>query len=170
MVYAALAGAAVGMEMGLTDDEIAAGIAAYEAVGRRSNVENTGYITLIDDCYNSNPNSLHSAVDSMAGIDARRVLILGDMLELGPSSRELHRSAGEYAAAHGAGLVLTAGPLAENISAAASEKGCPSRHFADADELMAALPETIRRGDAVLVKASNGMHFERISEELKKLQ
>ena len=83
MVYAALEGAAVGIEMGLTDDEISAGVAAYETVGRRANVIDTGYITLVDDCYNANPDSVMCAIDSLKTINGRKVCILGDMLEMG---------------------------------------------------------------------------------------
>ena len=73
MVYAALEGAAVGIEMGLTDDEISAGVAAYETVGRRANVIDTGYITLVDDCYNANPDSVMCAIDSLKTINGRKV-------------------------------------------------------------------------------------------------
>lgn len=170
MVYAALAGAAVGLEFGLTDGEIAAGIAAYRPVGRRADVSDTGLVTLIDDCYNANPDSVRCAVDSMSGFHARRVCILGDMLELGEDTRELHREVGRYAAENGADLVLTAGELGAEISAAAGEAGCRAAHFADAQALSAALPDYLRPGDAVLVKASRGMRFERVSEAVKNLK
>ena len=170
MVYAALAGAAVGIEMGLTDSGIAAGIAAYKPVGRRANVTDTGFLTLIDDCYNANPDSVRAAIDSMSGFPGRKVCILGDMLELGTDSEALHRAVGAYAAEKGADLVLTAGPLSESVSTAAMETGTEARHFPDVEGLIAALPELLCRGDAVLVKASHSMRFERISEALKELK
>lgn len=170
MVYAALAGAAVGIEMGLTDSGIAAGIAAYKPVGRRANVTDTGLLTLIDDCYNANPDSVRAAIDSMSGFPGRKVCILGDMLELGTDSEALHRAVGAYAAEKGADLVLTAGPLSESVSTAAMETGTEARHFPDVEGLIAALPELLCRGDAVLVKASHSMRFERISEALKELK
>lgn len=170
MVYAALAGAAVGIEMGLTDSGIAAGIAAYKPVGRRANVTDTGFLTLIDDCYNANPDSVRAAIDSMSGFPGRKVCILGDMLELGTDSEALHRAVGAYSAEKGADLVLTAGPLSESVSTAAMETGTEARHFPDVEGLIAALPELLCRGDAVLVKASHSMRFERISEALKELK
>jgi UDP-N-acetylmuramoyl-tripeptide--D-alanyl-D-alanine ligase len=170
MVYAALAGAAAGMELGLSDGEIAAGIADYKPVGRRAVIEDTGFVTLIDDCYNANPDSVRCAVDSMAEISGRRVCVLGDMLELGEDTEKLHLEVGGYAARHGAELVLTAGELGEFISRGAESAGCAARHFADTDALIAALPELLRRGDAVLVKASHGMRFERVSEAVKELK
>lgn len=95
MVYAALEGAAVGIEMGLTDDEISAGVAAYETVGRRANVIDTGYITLVDDCYNANPDSVMCAIDSLKTINGRKVCILGDMLEMGRTRKSfMPKSAG----------------------------------------------------------------------------
>ena len=83
MVTAALGAAAVGIKMGLTDSEIAAGIAAYEPVGGRSAIEKAGFITIVNDCYNANPTSVASALDSLMLLPGRRVAILGDMLELG---------------------------------------------------------------------------------------
>lgn len=167
MVYAALEGAAVGFIMGLSDEEIAAGIAAFETVGRRAAVSDTGYLTLIDDCYNANPDSMKSGVDSLMRLPGRHVCILGDMLELGENEREMHKEVGEYAAAHGVELVVCCGELAESIAEGAGARG---RHFKTRAELIAALPELIRRGDSVLVKASHSMRFDEISDELKKLR
>lgn len=169
MVYAALAAAAVGMEMGLTDEELASGIASYEPVGRRAKLLNTGTVTLIDDCYNANPDSVRCAVDSMADAKTRRVCILGDMLELGENTAALHYGVGAYAAANGVELILTAGSLAENITAGAKAAGAQGEHFSTTGELIAALPRLIKKGDTVLVKASHSMHFEDVSEAVKAL-
>ena len=165
MVYAALAGAAVGMELGLTDGEIAAGIAAYQTVGRRGAVSDTGYLTLIDDCYNANPDSTRSGIDSLLQLPGRHVCILGDMLELGENGRELHRETGSYAAEKGVALVIGSGPLTEETCRAAG-----GVYFEDREALLAALPSLIREGDAVLVKASRGMRFEEVSEAVKRLK
>ena len=167
MVYAALEGAAVGIEMGLTDDEISAGVAAYETVGRRANVIDTGYITLVDDCYNANPDSMKSGIDSLLRLPGRHVCVLGDMLELGEHEREMHFETGRYAAENGVGLVMCSGRLAEDIAKGAGACGV---HFDTREELIAALPAYIRRGEAVLVKASNSMRFGEISEEIKKMR
>ena len=105
MVYAALEGAAVGLVLGLSDEEIASGVAAYETVGRRSAVTETGLLTLIDDCYNANPDSVKCGVDSLLQLPGRHVCILGDMLELGEQEREMHRDVGAYAAEKGVELL-----------------------------------------------------------------
>lgn len=166
MVYAALEGAAAGFVLGLSDEEIARGIAAYETVGRRSAVTETGRITLIDDSYNANPDSMRSGVDSLAKLPGRHVCVLGDMLELGSEGCAMHREVGAYAASHGVDLVLCAGELGAEIAAGAGDRG---QWFESKEELIRALPRLIREGDRVLVKASRGMHFEQIAEELKKL-
>mgnify|MGYP004659911215 FL=1 len=166
MVYAALEGAAVGFVMGLTDAEIASGIAAFHTVGRRGVVTDTGYITLIDDCYNANPDSMRCAVDSLTALPGRHVCVLSDMREMGQDSPAMHKELGEYALAHGVDFVAAYGPMSAYLTAA---MGSRARHFETKAELIAALPGLIRRGDNVLVKASLGMHLEDAAEALKKL-
>ena len=165
MVYAALMGAAVGLELGLTDDEIARGVAAYETVGSRGRVIETGCIAIVDDCYNANPTSVKSAVESLAHLDGRPVAILGDMRELGPASAALHRETGAFAAARCA-AVIACGPEARELAAGA---GPDTPWFADVDSLIGALGSLVRPGDAVLVKASRAMGFERVTEALQRL-
>ncbi len=162
MVYAALMGAAVGLHYGLEDDEIARGIASFENVGHRNRVIKTDTLTVIDDCYNSNPSSARSAVASMKDLPGRHVCILGDMLELGPEAATLHREIGEFCAREGA-VVIACGELSKNIAAGAGEGAF---WFTDTETLIACLPELIRPGDAVLVKASRRMKFEEITEAL----
>ncbi len=168
MVYAALEGAAVGMKFGLTDEEIMRGIASYETVGRRSNVIETGYITVIDDCYNANPDSVKCAIDSMCGSTGRRVCVLGDMLEMGSARAERHADIGRYAVSHGVELLLCVGEMSENTARAA--EGIAALHFDNNAQLIAALPELIKKGDTVLVKASHSMKLEEVSEALKLLK
>ena len=127
----------------------------------------TGYLTLIDDSYNANPDSVACGIDSLAALSGRKVCILGDMLEMGEREKELHFEAGRYARERGIALVLTCGPLAREISRGAEDIG---RHFETMEELTAALPALIRKGDRVFVKASRGMHFERAAEALKELK
>lgn len=166
MVSAALAGAAVGMELGLSDEEICRGIASYEPVGSRARLIKTDKIEIIDDCYNANPTSLASALRSLARFDCRKVAILGDMLELGENSAALHREAGEAAKVLGIDLVLTQGDDSAHLAAGGSGISC---HFESKEALLDALPELILSGDAVLVKASRGMKFEDVTEKLKNL-
>ena len=160
MVYAALAAAAVGLELGVPDEEIAAGISDYEPVGRRASIIETGSLTIIDDCYNANPDSTQMAIKSASDLGGRLVCVLGDMLELGERSAEFHRETGRTALDCGAELI-TAGPLSAAMG---------GRHFETKQELIAALPGLLRRGDRVLVKASHSMGFEEITEALRLLK
>lgn len=168
MVYAALEGAAVGMKFGLSDDEIIKGIASYETVGRRANVIDTGYITIIDDCYNANPDSVKCAIDSMVGSAGRKVCILGDMLEMGSARAERHADIGKYAARKGVELLLGVGEMSQNTCRAA--EGIEAIHFDNNAQLISELPKLIKKGDTVLVKASHSMKLEEISEALKLLK
>ena len=166
LVYAALEGAAVGMELGLTDEEIARGIASFETVGRRAAVVRTGKITLLDDCYNSNAEALKSGIDSLLELPGRHLCILGDMLELGETAYGAHRGGGAYAREKGVVRLLCCG---EHAQAYCDGAGEIARRFPDRAAIIAALGEEIREGDCVLVKASRGSHFEDISEALKGL-
>ncbi len=166
MVYAALEGAAVGLLLGLSDAEITAGIAAFTPVGRRAAVTETSTLTLIDDSYNANPDSVRCGLDSLCTLPGRHVAILGDMLEMGEGAREMHVALGRYAREKGVGLLLAAGELGRGYAEGAGEI---ARWYPSREALIEALPALLRRGDAVLVKASRGMRFELIAEEVKAL-
>lgn len=166
MVYSVLAAAAVGMELGLTDEEIARGMTGYKTVGHRSRVVKTPLYTLIDDCYNANPTSNAAAIDSMMSMPGRKVCILGDMREMGENSKELHLGIGRYAVEHGADLVITQGGDAMYIAQGAGEKG---HFYTDKPSLIKSLPELLKPGDVVLVKASRGAYFEDIAEAVEKM-
>ena len=170
MVYAALMGAAVGWALGLSDAEIAAGIASYETVGNRARLIEADGFTIFSDCYNANPNSAASALDSLCTLPGRRVCILGDMLELGPDSLRLHRETGARAVRNGVRLVIACGKLARDIYEGARDAGGDARYYADREALGAELRELIRPGDCVLVKASHSMAFENVVEALKALK
>jgi len=168
MLYAALAAAAVGDVFKLTPAEIAAGIGDYRTIDGRANLIHTASLTVIDDCYNANPNSMSAALRSLAGVDGRRVAILGDMKELEPSAEPLHRAVGELAGELGIDLLITIGTLAEHLNAGfRSRCANPAYSFADQAALFEALPALLRKGDTVLVKASHSMDFGAIVEKLK---
>ena len=168
MVYAALMGAATGWALGLSDAEIAEGIAAYETVGNRARLIDTNGYTILSDCYNANPNSTASAIDSLVTLPGRKVCILGDMLELGPETRKLHYKTGAYAAKQGVNLVIGCGDLSRSTYEGAKDAGCEAMHFETKADLMAEIKSIIRRGDCVLVKASHSMAFEDIVAHLEK--
>ena len=171
MITAALAAASVAMKMGLTDEEIISGINAYHSADRRSSVITSGRCRIIDDCYNANPTSVESSLMSLKSITTRKVCILGDMLELGKDSSELHKKIGRIASQMGLDLIICCGSLAEDIHKGIvdSQGDNSTVYFARKDELAVALNDLIQQGDTVLVKASRGMKFEEIVNTLKKL-
>ena len=169
----ALAAAAVGRVLGVTDEQIAAGLAKVKAVGGRGDVISTGRYTILNDCYNANPTSTRAGLDTLCEDRQalRRIAILGDMLELGKEEKALHYKLGEYAGKSGVELLITIGPLSEQTDAGfagtAPAKG--HFHFAANNEFLEKAEELLKPGDRILLKASHGMHFEEVLEVLEKL-
>ena len=130
-----------------------------------------GY-TVINDCYNSSPAALAAAVAALARISGarRRLLVAGEMLELGPASAQLHREAGAQAAALGnIDWVIGVQGDAEQLlrgAAAAGHSPAQQRFFADAAEAAEFLPDFLKPGDVVLLKGSRGVRLERVVEAL----
>jgi len=165
------AAAAVGRLLGLADEEISRGLETYSPVGGRANAEFTGMITLIDDCYNSNPNSVKAALVSLSSLPVRRVAILGDMLNLGAKSGELHHEIGLFAAECKVDLLICCGDEAAFIYKGFKSGGVREACFYNKKaDLMKALPELIKKEDAVLVKASNGMKFSELIPILREVK
>jgi UDP-N-acetylmuramoyl-tripeptide--D-alanyl-D-alanine ligase len=136
--------------------------------GRGQRYMTPNHVTVIDDCYNANPISMRAALDDLkatadASDSARRVAVLGDMLELGPQEREFHTQLGEQAAAAGVDVLVTVGPLAASI---ADRFGGETHSVADAGEAATVVPELLAPGDVVLVKASRGVGLELVCRAL----
>ena len=166
LVYAALAAAAVGLELGLTGEQIAEGIAAYRTVGDRARLVKAGGMTIVSDCYNANPNSTRAALDSLMLLKGRKVAVLGDMLELGSDTAALHEGVGEYAARAGVDRVIACGTLARRIFEGAKGAGGDAVWYETKAALLPDLPTLVGPGDCVLVKASHSMAFEEIVQKL----
>ena len=173
MVYNALAGALVGRELGLSCEEIKAGIEALVPVSGRNNLIETDNLLIIDDCYNANPISMKASLDVLATADTRKVAILGDMFELGENEKELHYEVGQHAAEKGIDLLICIGRLSENTAKGVSDAriNTPSGvlHFATKAEFFTQMKTILRTGDTILVKASHGMEFPEIVERLKEI-
>jgi UDP-N-acetylmuramoyl-tripeptide--D-alanyl-D-alanine ligase len=132
---------------------------------RGERLQLAGGAVLIDDCYNANPMSMRAAIDELADTaPARAVAVLGDMLELGPEGPGLHREIGEHAGARGVDLLVSVGPLAEEISRAFPGE---SHSVADAAAAAELLGRLLRDDDTVLVKGSRGVGLERMARTLK---
>ena len=167
MVYNALAGAMVGLELGLTSEEIKAGIEALVPVSGRNNMIATDAFLIIDDCYNANPISTKASIDVLATADSRRVAILGDMFELGENEKELHRGVGEHAAEKEIDVLVCIGPLSKNTAEGAMGKKTTVYHFETKADFLSKVESLLSKDDCILVKASHGMEFPEIVEKLQ---
>jgi UDP-N-acetylmuramoyl-tripeptide--D-alanyl-D-alanine ligase len=124
-----------------------------------------GGVVLVADCYNANPMSMRAAIDDLAETaSARRVAVLGDMLELGPDAPRLHREIGEHADVGGVELLVTVGPLAARMREGFAGESYATPDAQAAAELVAGM---LREGDTVLVKGSRGVGLERVLEDLR---
>jgi UDP-N-acetylmuramoyl-tripeptide--D-alanyl-D-alanine ligase len=122
-----------------------------------------GGAALIDDTYNANPASLHAAVEVLAAEPGTRLLVLGDMAELGAEGGALHAAAGREAREAGVDALLAVGPLSRQ---SADAFGSGAMHFDDVDALVAALKPLLGGDVTVLVKGSRSMRMERVVEAL----
>lgn len=172
MVYNALAGALVGQELGLTAEEIKAGIEALVPVSGRNNLIETDSMLIIDDCYNANPVSMKASLDVLATADTRTVAILGDMFELGENEKELHAECGTHAVEKEIDVLICIGELSKNTAEGAMKVGSKTAvwHFNTKADFFAKALEILQKEDTVLVKASHGMQFPEIVDYLKKLE
>ena len=168
-VYNALAGTAVGLQLGLSIREIAQGIASVQTIAGRTNLLHVKGMTVIDDCYNANPVSMKASIDVLAHTSCRRIAVLGDMGELGAEEKELHRSIGKAVAASGIDALFCAGTLAEEYaSEAKANPECEVHYKKTREEMTEELLAYVKEGDTVLVKASHFMEFPKVVEALTK--
>ncbi len=164
-IYNALAAVATGIERGLGPAEATRALATLAPADKRGAVVQLGNITVINDCYNSNPTALDAMVDTLAAMPAkRRIVVAGEMLELGPSGEELHRRSGQHMAEKGIDILVGVRGLAQSMVQAASSAGIRAEFVATPDEAGEWLARETREGDVVLLKASRGVKLERALE------
>lgn len=177
-VYNSLAAYAVGVMLGMTDDQIRRGLAAFEGADMRQKVYDVAGISVIDDCYNASPESMRAAVDVLVSYaqkkNARPTALVGDMLELGTYSRLMHDQIGQYLAQMQVQKLFCYGAMADIVAEAAIKKGIRAENVfvcldtrdpqAMADMILSALTP----GDVLLVKASRAVQAERVIECMKR--
>jgi UDP-N-acetylmuramoyl-tripeptide--D-alanyl-D-alanine ligase len=164
-IYNALAAVATGMERGLSLAEAVGTLATLAPADKRGAVVQVGNITVINDCYNSNPTALDAMVDTLAAMPAkRRIVVAGEMLELGPSGEELHRSSGRHVAKKGIDVLVGVRGLARQMVEAAASAGIRAEFVATPEEAGEWLVRETRDGDVVLLKASRGVKLEKALE------
>lgn len=177
-VYNALAGIALGVNLGISILSIQKSILKYKSLDKRQcifenvKVKNNGSraltINVIDDTYNANPDSMINAINVLniycKGKNGRKVAVLGDMLELGEVSKELHLKLGEYAAKNKLDMLLTIGEEAKNIALGAEKvnKDIKTQSFENNIEAYKFLKSHLQNGDNIIFKGSRGMHIDEI--------
>ena len=170
----ALAAIAVGLEFGMTPVEIAAALADFQPPVMRCRVSDVGESKLIDDSYNASPSAMSSALSLLREVDVpgERIVVCGDMKDLGAQSRQWHRRLGEEVVTGcGADHLFACGDHADDVVLAAREAGMPAARATACREVEHIIPlvqRTMRRGSAVLVKGSRAMGMERVAEVIRK--
>lgn len=168
MIYNAMTAASIGILLDVPLEDIVAGIEEFKPIGGRSNIISLEKNTIIDDCYNANPASMRAAIDLLTMADTKKVAILGDMFELGDEENNLHKEIGAYAS-NKVDLLICVGKLSSYMYDGALENLIGELlYFETRDELIEVLPSIIKKGDTILVKASNGMGFDQVVKALNK--
>ena len=168
-VYNALAAYCVGKAMGLSDENIVKGLENCEMTKMRLEIEDVRGMKIIKDYYNAAPDSIRASLTVLADCEAkRRVAVLGDVLEMGEFAKAAHTELGDAVLKNKVDVLITAGENAKFIAERAKELGLSEVFsFDTTDEAAEFAREYTKDGDAVLIKASHGMRFEKIYDRLK---
>jgi UDP-N-acetylmuramoyl-tripeptide--D-alanyl-D-alanine ligase len=167
-IYNALAAAAAAMERGISPSQAAAALSGIAPPDKRGQVLHLGGATIINDCYNSNPRALEAMIDTLASMKAeRRILVVGEMLELGPTAEALHRECGKHAAEKKIDMVIGVRGMARAVAEAACGSGTQAQFVETPEQAGDWLARNLQPGDAVLLKASRGVKLERALEMLQ---
>src|ERR1017187_8042017 len=170
-VLNALAAVGVGVERGLKAAEAVGALTTLAAADKRGQVLQVGNITVINDCYNSNPKALHAMVEALAAMKAgRRIVVAGEMLELGPAGEQMHRAAGQHIAEKKIDVLVGVRGLAQAMVDGARHAGTQAEFVAAPEEAGEWLAREARDGDVVLLKASRGVKLEKALEKWKVLR
>jgi UDP-N-acetylmuramoyl-tripeptide--D-alanyl-D-alanine ligase len=160
-IYNALAGVAVGLEYGLEPGQAVHALADLRPGDKRGQVLEIAGATVLNDCYNSNPKALDAMVNTLVSVQARRrIVVAGEMLELGAGAADLHRQCGEHMAAAGIDLVVGVRGEARSLVEGAKDAGAQALFFNSPAEAGEWLTREVRAGDAVLLKGSRGVKLE----------
>ena len=167
----ALAAAAVGTALNLSGSMIVQGLGRFRPAAMRSQVVTHHGVHIINDCYNANPASMKAALQLLAEWSParERIAVLGDMLELGSRTVQMHREVGQCLATQGLSRLIVCGSLGRKIADGARQGGMAGSQIDEVVDAAAAadlLKKIVRQGDVVLVKASRGMKMEQVVQVL----
>jgi len=168
-IYNSLCAIAVGRELGIETDKIINGINTFELTGKRNEIKEINNLKIINDYYNASYDSMKASLEVLAKIDSKRkIAILGDMLELGEFSEELHRKVGVEVKNNNIDILFTVGELSKFIADEAEKLGVKEVYsFETNHKCIEKMQEIIKKEDGILLKASNRMNFEEISKYLQ---
>ena len=168
-VYNSLCAIAVGMALGIKIDKIIEGIKNFELTAKRNEIIEINNLKIINDYYNASYDSMKASLEVLSKIHAKRkIAILGDMLELGEYTEELHRKVGEEVAKNKIDILLTVGKFAKTISQTAENLGTKEVYqFNTNEECIQQISKIVKKEDCILLKASNRMNFSEISKWLQ---
>jgi UDP-N-acetylmuramoyl-tripeptide--D-alanyl-D-alanine ligase len=156
----ALAASAAATALEVPPTTVAAGLASFGGIkGRLQRKRGRNGATLIDDTYNANPDSMRAAISVLARAAGKKLLVIGDMGELGPDAVAMHAQAGEFARAAGIGTLFTLGELSAHATQAF---GAGARHFERIEDLLAEIKNQLAPDVTMLVKGSRFMQMERV--------
>jgi UDP-N-acetylmuramoyl-tripeptide--D-alanyl-D-alanine ligase len=163
-VMNALAATCAALAMGVDLSAITAGLQQYAGIkGRLQSLPGLHNAQVIDDTYNANPISMRAAIDVLKAKPGKKLLVLGDIGELGPDAPALHAEIGQYAKAAGIDALFTLGTHSERMSQAF---GAAAQHYPNVETLAADLLKAMQAGSTVLVKGSRFMAMERVVKEI----
>jgi UDP-N-acetylmuramoyl-tripeptide--D-alanyl-D-alanine ligase len=164
-IYNVLAACAVALQHDITPSQIAEALPSLAPADKRGQIIQVGEVTVINDCYNSSPKALTAAVETLAAMEgSRRIVVAGEMLELGSSAAELHAESGRNMPASKIDFLLGVRGLAEHIVGAARANGMQAEFVNTPEEAGEWLSRNTHAGDVVLLKASRGVKLERALE------
>lgn len=165
-VYDALSAYAAATRLGLDPARCAAALSNYQTTGMRQHIVEKGGVTVIEDCYNASPDSMKAAISVLKALpNARKIALLGDMLELGDASEEGHRHTGEWVAEAGINVLIAYGPRSGAMAEAAKAQGVTTVHCQNEQEVLQCLRQFVQPGDALLAKASHAMKLEELLQD-----
>ena len=166
-----LAGICVGIKNDIPMEEIIKGISEFELTKKRMEIKKgINESTIINDCYNANYDSMNAALEYLGITKAnKKIAVLGDMLELGKEEKNLHEKVGESVYKNNIDILITVGKASKNIANKAKELGMDEKRiftYEEKEEAIKKLQNIIEKNDYILIKASNSMHFDEITEKI----
>lgn len=170
-IYNSLSAICVGKILNIDINEITKGIKEFKLTKNRMEIETINSITIVNDCYNANFDSMKASIESISKMSGtRKIAILGDMLELGDFSKKLHSDIGLEICKNNIDILVTVGDESKNIASTAIDNGMRKEAvytFENNTDVINFINSIKKAGDVILIKASNGMHFMEIVNSLK---